>query len=76
MGTRLNMRQQCALAAKTANCIFECITQSIANWWNKVIFPLYTVKLFQFKDRKYKRDIGATTAKGHRNDEGSGAPPP
>jgi len=38
--TKLNVRQQCALAAKKVNGILGCIRQSIASWLKEVIFPL------------------------------------
>ena len=42
VGTKLNMSQQCALAAKKANSILGCIRQSIASRSREVILPLYS----------------------------------
>ncbi|KAK4810648.1 hypothetical protein QYF61_007385 [Mycteria americana] len=39
--SRLNRSQQCALAAKRANCILGCIKHSITSWSEEVIIPLY-----------------------------------
>ncbi|GAB0177268.1 mitochondrial enolase superfamily member 1 [Grus japonensis] len=59
--TRLNMSQQCALAAKTTNGILGCIRQSIAD---RQILPLYSVLVRpqlqccgQFWAPQYKRDM-------------------
>ena len=38
--TKLNMRQQCALAAKQFNGILRYIRQSIAIRWSEMILPL------------------------------------
>ena len=39
---KLNMTQQCALAAKRANPVLLCIKHSIARRLREVIVPLYT----------------------------------
>lgn len=39
---KLNMSQQCDLAAKVAIYVFGCIKHSTASWLRVVIFPLYT----------------------------------
>ncbi|KAK4823199.1 hypothetical protein QYF61_027208 [Mycteria americana] len=41
--SRLNVSQQCALAAKRANHILGCIKHSITSWSKEVIIPLYSV---------------------------------
>ena len=40
---KLNVSQQCALAAQKANCIFSCIQSSMASRSKEVILPLYSV---------------------------------
>ncbi|KAK4823929.1 hypothetical protein QYF61_008315 [Mycteria americana] len=62
--TKLNMSQQCALAAKKANGILGSIKQSIAGRLRKVILPLYSAVVrphlehwVQFWAPQYKRDM-------------------
>jgi len=61
---KVNMSQQCALAAKRANCVLRCIKHSIASQLKEVIVPLSTALLqlhlkycVQFWAPQCKKDI-------------------
>ena len=51
VGSKLNMNQQSALAAKKANSIVGCINRSLASRLREIIIPLYSVLLRQHLER-------------------------
>ena len=64
VGSRLNRSQQCALAAKRANCVLGCIQHSISSWSREGIVPLYSVLVrphveyrVQFWAPPFKKDV-------------------
>lgn len=78
---KLNMSQQCALAAKVAKGTLGCIRQSIASLLREVILPLYSALVkshleycVHFRVPQYKRDMecaGESPAKSHQGDQGT-----
>ena len=62
--SRLNVSQQCALAAKRANPILGCVKPSITSWSKEVIIPLYSALVWphfeyfvQFWAPQLKNDV-------------------
>ncbi|PKU36236.1 hypothetical protein llap_13459 [Limosa lapponica baueri] len=60
---KLNTSQQCALAAKRANCVLGCIEHSIASQLREMIVPLHAAVVqphleyrMQFWAPQYKKD--------------------
>jgi len=39
---KVNMNEQCALAAKNVNCVLGCTKKSVASRLRELIVPLYT----------------------------------
>ena len=64
MDGKLNMRQQCALAAQKANRVMDCTESSTASRAREVILPLCSVLMrphleycVQMWSSQYRRDV-------------------
>jgi len=76
---KLNMTQQCALAAQKTNCILGCIQSSVTSRLREVILPLCSalvrphlescVQLWSPQHRKYMELL-----EHHKNDQSAGTP--
>ncbi|PKU39959.1 rna-directed dna polymerase from mobile element jockey- hypothetical protein [Limosa lapponica baueri] len=78
---KLNVCQQCALAAQKANCILSCIKRSVASRSREVILPLCSCETppgalcpaLESSTQEEHGSIGTGPAEGHEDD--AGAPP-
>jgi len=78
---KLDMSQQCALAAQKANRILGCMKSSVACRSREMILPLYSalVRLnlescIQLTEQEGHGAVGAGPEEGYKNDPRAGAP--
>ena len=82
---KLDVSQQCSLAARKANCVLSCIKKGVANREREVIVPLYSALVrshleycIQVWCSQYRKSstgaIGEGPEEGHKDDQRGGAP--
>ncbi|GAB0205169.1 hypothetical protein GRJ2_002982500 [Grus japonensis] len=81
---KLDMIQQCALAAQKANHILGCIKRSVTSWSREVILPLYSTLVETSPGvlcpalvspvQERHGPVEASPEEGHKADQRAGAP--
>ena len=84
VGGKMNMSQQCALAARKANCTLGCITRFMASRLREGILPIYFELVrpqIEYCVHMWSPQTGETwncwsmSREVHRNGLGDGTPP-
>jgi len=79
LNSKLNMSQQCAQAARKANCILGCINHSTVSQSREVTVKLYTAVwprpeyCVQFWVPEYRKDIKLLPSVQRRAEDGEGS---